>query len=90
MRTNRYVLDIGQSQDLFALQIALAPCLLGYGAIAKMLEVHPATVRDDNPYWDWIANYNAEDYVSAVQKGTGTFRCHIYIYHELLVQKSFA
>ncbi|OAA36348.1 Phosphomethylpyrimidine kinase type-1 [Beauveria brongniartii RCEF 3172] len=68
----RYVLDIGQSEDLLALQMALAPCLLGYGAVAQMLAAHPATVRDQqaNTYWPWIETYGAADYVEAVRLGS--------------------
>ncbi|KAM3468849.1 hypothetical protein MY5147_007537 [Beauveria neobassiana] len=68
----RYVLDIGQSEDLLALQIALAPCLLGYGAVAQMLAAHPATVRDQqaNTYWPWIETYGAADYAEAVRLGS--------------------
>ncbi|KAK1238032.1 hypothetical protein MKX08_002611 [Trichoderma sp. CBMAI-0020] len=66
----RYVLDIGQSDDWLALQMALAPCLLGYGAVAKMLHAHADTVRDGNTYWAWIENYKADDYVEAVRLGS--------------------
>ena len=69
----RYVLDIGQSQDWIGLQVALAPCLLGYGVIARQLHSDPNSKKDDtNPYWTWIKNYVAEDYVTAVQTGSGT------------------
>ncbi|KAL7935694.1 Phosphomethylpyrimidine kinase domain-containing protein [Trichoderma chlorosporum] len=66
----RYVLDVGQSEDWLALQMALAPCLLGYGAVAKMLHAHAETVREGNTYWAWIENYNADDYVEAVRLGS--------------------
>ncbi|KAL7789094.1 Phosphomethylpyrimidine kinase domain-containing protein [Trichoderma ceciliae] len=66
----RYVLDVGQSEDWLALQMALAPCLLGYGAVAKMLHAHSDTVREGNTYWAWIENYNADDYVEAVRLGS--------------------
>ncbi|KAL6859307.1 Phosphomethylpyrimidine kinase domain-containing protein [Trichoderma novae-zelandiae] len=66
----RYVLDVGQSEDWLALQMALAPCLLGYGAVAKMLHAHADTVRDGNTYWAWIENYTADDYVEAVRLGS--------------------
>lgn len=65
----RYVLDVGQSEDWFALQIALLPCLLGYGEIAKRLHADSKTKREGNKYWKWIANYVEEDYVSAVELG---------------------
>jgi hydroxymethylpyrimidine/phosphomethylpyrimidine kinase / thiaminase len=69
----RYILDIGASQDWLALQVALAPCLLGYGAVAKMLASHPDTkmAEEGNVYWSWIENYVAEDYVEAVRIGSG-------------------
>ncbi|KEZ45319.1 hypothetical protein SAPIO_CDS2124 [Scedosporium apiospermum] len=65
----RFLLDIGHSQDLLALQVALAPCTLGYGAVAKMLYSHPDTKKadQDNIYWAWIENYVADDYVEAVR-----------------------
>ncbi|KAI1808501.1 Phosphomethylpyrimidine kinase-domain-containing protein [Daldinia bambusicola] len=66
----RYVLDIGQSEDWIGLQIALAPCLLGYGAIAKQLHGDPRTKTEGNTYWKWIMNYIAEDYVEAVATGS--------------------
>lgn len=71
MAYSRYVLDIGQSQDWLALQMALAPCLLGYGAAAKRLSVDGTSVREGNRYWKWIENYVADDYVEAVRKGSG-------------------
>lgn len=70
---SRFVLDIGQSEDLLGLQIALAPCLLGYGAVAKMLHGDVRTKKQGNHYWDWIENYVAEDYVQAVKTGSGVF-----------------
>ncbi|KAI0550263.1 Phosphomethylpyrimidine kinase-domain-containing protein [Xylaria curta] len=65
----RYVLDIGQSEDWLGLQVSLAPCLLGYGAIAKQLHADPRTKTEGNTYWPWILNYVADDYVQAVQTG---------------------
>ncbi|KAI8634900.1 Rapamycin-insensitive companion of mTOR, N-term-domain-containing protein [Xylariaceae sp. FL1651] len=66
----RYVLDIGQSEDWLGLQVSLAPCLLGYGAIAKQLHADPRTKTGGNTYWPWILNYVADDYVQAVQTGS--------------------
>lgn len=71
MNCCRYVLDIGQSEDWLALQVALAPCLLGYGAVAKMLYGHSKTKKEGNHYWNWIENYVANDYVQAVKTGSG-------------------
>ena len=61
---------MGQSEDWLALQMALAPCLLGYGAVAQMLHVHAATQKDGNTYWPWIENYVAQDYTEAVRLGS--------------------
>lgn len=66
----RYVLDIAHSESWFALQIAFAPCLLGYGIIARRLWDDPQTVREQgNRYWKWIQNYVADDYRAAVEAG---------------------
>lgn len=68
----RYVLDIGQSEDWIGLQVALGPCLLGYGVIAKQLHSSPDVRKGrENRYWPWIENYVAEDYVTAVKTGSG-------------------
>lgn len=71
----RYVLDVGASEDWLGLQVALAPCLLGYGAIAQMLHADQVRTRRDegNTYWPWILNYVAEDYVAAVKTGSGKY-----------------
>lgn len=71
---SRYILDIGQSEDWLALQMALAPCLIGYGAIARRLyddDDHTVKGEENNRYWKWIENYVAEDYVTAVKTGSG-------------------
>jgi thiaminase len=65
------MLDVGQSEDWLALQIAMAPCLIGYGHIAQRLHADPLTKREGNIYWKWIENYVAEDFVEAVLVGSG-------------------
>ncbi|ERF69513.1 hypothetical protein EPUS_01842 [Endocarpon pusillum Z07020] len=74
---SRYVLDVGQSQDWLALQMALAPCLLGYGAAAQRLHSSADSVKEGNPYWKWIENYVADDYVEAVRKGSALIESSI-------------
>ena len=71
----RYILDIGHSEDWIGLQMAIAPCLLGYGAIAEQLNADPNSKREGNRYWPWIENYLAEDYLIAVETGTGKPLC---------------
>ncbi|KAF3770281.1 hypothetical protein M406DRAFT_34975 [Cryphonectria parasitica EP155] len=83
----RYVLDIGQSEDWLALQVALAPCLLGYGAVAKMLHGDTRTKREGNRYWDWIENYIADDYVQAVKIGSDLLERHAVLQSTLRVEE---
>ncbi|KAK0662917.1 putative hydroxymethylpyrimidine/phosphomethylpyrimidine kinase 2 [Lasiodiplodia hormozganensis] len=72
----RYVLDIGQSEDWFGLQIALMPCLIGYGHIARRLFDDPQTKREGNTYWNWVEQYVAEDYTDAVKAGLEIIEQH--------------
>lgn len=73
----RYVLDTGMSEDWLGLQMAIAPCLLGYGVIAKQLDEDPRCKRTvENPYWTWIQNYVAQSYVSAVETGCELLEKH--------------
>jgi thiaminase len=59
--------------------MALAPCLIGYGAIAKRLYADSNTKREGNIYWKWICNYVADDYVEAVRVGRGSVpSCRFY------------
>lgn len=74
---SRYMLDVGQSEDWLALQIALAPCLIGYGQIAARIYGEQASVREGNPYWKWVENYVAEDFVEAVKTGSGKISKHL-------------
>lgn len=53
--------------------MALAPCLIGYGAIANRLYTEKDTLREGNRYWKWIENYVADDYTEAVRLGSGRF-----------------
>lgn len=68
---SRYVIDIGQSQDWLALQMSLAPCLLGYGIAAQRLYAQHKNNHEGNPFWKWVENYVAEDYREAVKIGSG-------------------
>jgi thiaminase/transcriptional activator TenA len=57
-----YVLETGLRGDLLDLQVALAPCVVGYGEIGARLAADPATVIEGNPYREWIAMYAGADY----------------------------
>ena len=70
---SRYCLDIGTSEDWFALQVSLIPCLLGYGMIGERLKAE----REKNPpkgekfYQTWIDNYTSEEYRASMDTGRG-------------------
>ena len=51
--------------------MALAPCLLGYGAAAKRVYSSTESMKKGNPYWRWVENYVSESYEEAVRKGSG-------------------
>jgi thiaminase len=67
-------LDVGQSEDWLALQIALLPCLIGYGIIARRLFEDPKTVKGSK-YWKWIETYVDADYLAAMKTGRGDITC---------------
>jgi thiaminase/transcriptional activator TenA len=58
----RWVLDRGIAGDILDLEVALAPCTVGYGEIALMIEASPMRRRIGNPYESWIAMYAGGDY----------------------------
>lgn len=64
------------SQDFLALQIALLPCLIGYGIIAKRLYEDPNTVRTGSRYWNWIEQYVADEYRGAMMRGSELVEKH--------------
>lgn len=69
----RYVLDVGHAEDWLALQVALAPCMIGYRAIGEHLLADPATKRDGNTYWKWIETYAGAEYGAGTKIGAGRF-----------------
>lgn len=62
MAYTRYVLEKGLAGDLLDLQVALAPCVVGYADIGVTLITSAATVLDGNPYRAWINMYASEGY----------------------------
>lgn len=60
----RYVLDTAMTGDLLDLQVALAPCTIGYAEIGTALA--PALSREsDHPYREWITAYSGAEYQTA-------------------------
>jgi thiaminase (transcriptional activator TenA) len=64
----RYVLDTGMRGDLLALQVALAPCVIGYAEIARRLVARPNALAATNSYRFWIAEYAGEAYQQVAAK----------------------
>ncbi len=63
----RYVLDAGMRGDLLSLQVALAPCVIGYAEIAtRLAETDAATPT--NPYRVWIDEYAGPAYQEVAAK----------------------
>ncbi|SHK61790.1 thiaminase II [Rhodothermus profundi] len=58
----RYVLERGFSGDVLDLQVALAPCIVGYAEIGRALHAQFAESLAQNPYRDWIEMYAGEAY----------------------------
>ncbi|MBY0338947.1 MAG: TenA family protein [Acetobacteraceae bacterium] len=53
----RWVLDRGLWGDILDLEVALAPCTVGYGEVAQRILADPACRLDGNPYRSWIETY---------------------------------
>lgn len=62
MAYTRYVLERGVAGDLLDLEVALAPCIVGYAEIGRTLAADAASGRPDNPYREWIEMYAGADY----------------------------
>ena len=58
----RWVMDRGLAGDILDLEIALAPCTVGYGEVARRILADPARMSDGNPYQSWIDSYAAPEY----------------------------
>ncbi|KAJ2856712.1 trifunctional hydroxymethylpyrimidine kinase/phosphomethylpyrimidine kinase/thiaminase [Coemansia erecta] len=65
----RYIIDRGMCGDLLELLVAIYTCLLGYGEAAAKYAEDPRTVREGNPYWEWISSYANADFQGAVDEG---------------------
>ncbi len=58
----RFVLDCGAAGDLLDLQVALAPCVIGYAEIADKLAPGGVEALGEHPYREWIGEYAGEAY----------------------------
>ena len=48
--------------DRLDLEVALAPCIVGYALIAAERIADPATRQDGNPYREWLDMYAGRQY----------------------------
>jgi thiaminase/transcriptional activator TenA len=58
----RFVLDRGLAGDRLDLEVALAPCIVGYAVIAAERIGAPETRLAGNPYREWLEMYAGPDY----------------------------
>ncbi|MFE5775248.1 TenA family protein [Brachybacterium sp. NPDC056505] len=57
----RFVLDTGMAGDALDLQVALAPCAIGYAEIGTALAPRLAD-GVEHPYGEWIAEYAGQEF----------------------------
>ena len=58
----RFVLDRGLAGDRLDLEVALAPCIVGYAVIAAERMADPATRLHQNGYREWLEMYGGAEY----------------------------
>ena len=59
------MLDRGLAGDRLDLEVALAPCIVGYAEIAAERMADQATKLDGNPYREWLDMYAGAEYQGA-------------------------
>jgi len=64
----RFVLDRGLAGDRLDLEVALAPCVVGYAEIASERFADPATKLDGNPYKSWLDMYADAEYQALAEE----------------------
>src|SRR5438132_12859046 len=58
----RFVLDRGAAGDRLDLEVALAPCIVGYAVIAAERMADPETLIEQNRYREWLEMYAGAEY----------------------------
>jgi len=58
----RFVLDRGLAGNRLDLEVALAPCIIGYAVIGSERVADPATRLGGNRYREWFEMYSGADY----------------------------
>jgi thiaminase/transcriptional activator TenA len=67
----RFVLDRGLAGDRLDLEVALAPCIVGYAEITAERLADPATRLDGNPYKSWLDMYAGTEYQALAAEAKG-------------------
>ena len=67
----RFVLDRGLAGDRLDLEVALAPCIVGYSVIATERMADPRTRLDANPYREWLEMYAGSEYQALAHEAEG-------------------
>jgi len=67
MAYTRYVMERGLAGNLLDLNVALAPCIIGYAHIANWLVAQPFLRAEDNAYASWIEMYSSDEYQEVAQ-----------------------
>jgi thiaminase/transcriptional activator TenA len=66
----RFVLDRGMAGDRLDLEVALAPCIVGYAEIARERIGDPKTRLAGNPYREWLEMYAGAEYQELARAAT--------------------
>src|SRR6476469_2099299 len=67
----RFVLDRGLAGDRIDLEVALAPCMIGYAEIGRERMADPATRTQANPYREWLDMYAGDEYQALARDCAG-------------------
>lgn len=62
MAYTRYVLERGLAGDVLDLEVALAPCVIGYAEIGARMARDPALRVEGNPYRAWYEMYAGAEF----------------------------
>jgi thiaminase (transcriptional activator TenA) len=65
---SRFVLDRGLAGDRLDLEVALAPCVVGYAVIAAERMADPRSRCAGNPYREWLEMYAGSEYQSLARE----------------------
>jgi thiaminase/transcriptional activator TenA len=67
----RFVLDRGLAGDRLDLEVALAPCVIGYAVIGAERMTEPGTRLGGNRYREWLDMYAGAEYQNLAREAEG-------------------